>query len=243
MTPILKAVRLRTEGRLEETDIIIGKCELVAVIGANGSGKTSLLRTIADIDGEADLLEVAGEALTNVPPSRRPVLMTFLPASRDMVWPISVADVVGLGLASPDARRVEQLIELLELQHFRDRPINSLSTGERTRVLLARALAPAPKLLLLDEPLSNLDPYWSLRIIEILRSVVASTACSALVALHDLHLLDRFDRVLLIEKGRIVMDDSPPRILGSTELKNSFGVEQRDGRWEIRPTADPRSSP
>ena len=118
--------------------------------------------------------------------------------------------MIALGLPRPDPQRIDALIDLLELGPLANRPVDRLSTGERARVLFARALAPEPRLLLLDEPLSNLDPYWVLRLNEILRDVVASGA-SALVALHDIDRVEAFDRVLLVAGGEIRADLPPER--------------------------------
>jgi iron complex transport system ATP-binding protein len=168
--------------------------------------------------------------------------VTFLPASRDIAWPISARDVIRLGLPVPDEERVEELIALLELERLAHRPIDRLSTGERTRVLLARALAPRPLVLLLDEPLSNLDPYWVLRILEILRSSVAGGA-SALVALHDIDRVMAFDRALLVANGEIRSDLPPAAMLESETLADAFGIERSAEGWRVRRPADRRSSP
>ncbi len=95
-----------------------------------------------------------------------------------------------------------ELIEMLELRPLADRPVNQLSTGERSRVLLARALAARPRLLLLDEPLSNLDPYWVLKTLEILKTEASANGSVVLASLHDLNQMAAFDRVLLLDRGR-----------------------------------------
>ncbi|MEO6359380.1 MAG: ABC transporter ATP-binding protein [Sphingomicrobium sp.] len=241
MTPLLDARDVALPGRLEPTSIQIGAGELVALVGPNGGGKTSLLRALADVEGDGGLVAIAGESLADAPPARRSKLLAFLPASREIVWPISARDVIALGAQAIGAARIDSLIALLELEGLADRPISSLSTGERARVLLARALAPEPRLLLLDEPLSNLDPYWALRIVEILRSYVEDDQRSAIVALHDLDQAEAFDRVLLVDKGRILADGPPADIIGGEMLSKTFGVQRHEGRWRIRPSADPRS--
>ena len=240
MTPALQAAAVWLEGRLAPTDLEIAEGQLFAVIGPNGSGKTSLLRGLADVERTSGEVRIAGEDLAAAPPGRRPQLATDLPASRDLAWPISARDVIALGLPRPDARRVDQLIELLELKQLASRPVDRLSTGERARVLFARALAPEPKVLLLDEPLSNLDPYWVLRLLEILREEV-SRGTSALVALHDIDCVTAFDRALLIESGKVRADLSPDEMLRSSDLAEAFRIQPGPTGWLIRRSADPQS--
>jgi iron complex transport system ATP-binding protein len=221
--------------------------EMIAVIGPNGAGKTSLLRALAGIELQSGHVAVFGEDVAAAPPARRIRLLSFLPATRALVWPISVRDVIALGLPSADPDRVEELVELLELQAFADRPVNQLSTGERSRVVLARALAARPRLLLLDEPLANLDPYWVLRVLEILGDAIAQEQCAVLASLHDLAQAAAFSRVLLIDSGRLVADAAPKDMMESEELARAFRIEREGTGWRVRTgvslAADPRSSP
>jgi iron complex transport system ATP-binding protein len=211
----------------------VGQGQLVAVIGPNGSGKTSLLRALADVERTDGRVRIDGEDLTAAGPGRRPYLATYLPASRDLIWPIATRDVISLGLPRPDPERVGELIELLELTSLKNRGVDHLSTGERARVLFARAIAPRPRVLLLDEPLSNLDPYWVLRLLEILRDLVSDDA-SALVALHDIDRVTAFDRALLIADGEIRADLGPAEMLQSPALEEAFRICRSTSDWKIR---------
>jgi iron complex transport system ATP-binding protein len=240
MTALLEATGIALLGRLEPTNLSVPAGELVAVIGPNGGGKTSLLRALGSIEATSGSMTIDGEVLADVPSARRPRLVGFLPTTRDLAWPISARDVIALGLLVPDAERVEELIRVLELESLADRPIDRLSTGERTRVLFGRALAPRPRLLLLDEPLSNLDPYWVVRMIEILRQTVTG-GTAALVALHDIDRVSGFDRALLIADGAIRADLPPVAMLASDALAEAFRIERSDEGWRIR-RADRRSS-
>ena len=227
--------------RLDPTNLSLTGGQLVALVGPNGGGKTSLLRALAGVEEAAGVVRMNGEEVAKLGEARRRRLLAFLPASRDLGWPIAARDVIALGLGASDEARIAELIELLELGALADRPINRLSTGERTRVLLARALAARPRLLLLDEPFANLEPYWVLRLSAILRDL-AKRGTLVMVALHDLHQLDRFDRALLIANGAIQMDEAPADLIASERFEEIFRISAAPGGWMIRP-ADRRSSP
>ena len=234
MTSLLEAQEIAISDRLQATDLRCSGGEMIAVIGPNGAGKTSLLRALAGIELDRGQVTISGEDVPAAPPARRMRLLSFLPATRALVWPISARDVIALGLPIPETRRVDEMIELLELGPLADRPVNSLSTGERSRVLFARALAARPRLLLLDEPLSNLDPYWVLTTLGILRDSVSRTDCAVLASLHNLEQVGAFDRVLLVDGGRIVADRRPEETLASNDLADAFRVERQGSGWKVR---------
>lgn len=234
MTPLLEARGVALPRRIEPTDLLCSDGETIAVIGPNGAGKTSLLRALAGIELRHGSVSIGGEDVTKAAPARRMRLLSFLPATRALVWPISARDVISLGLPRPDPDRVEELIEILELESFAGRPVNSLSTGERSRVLFARALAARPRVLLLDEPLSNLDPYWVLRTLRIMQDAASIGSCAILASLHNLEQVSAFGRVLLVANGRIVADRKPQDMLASDELAEAFRVERSEGGWKIR---------
>ncbi len=236
----LVATILALPHRLCETDLNLDRGQLVALVGPNGGGKTSLLRALAGVEDFTGEVRIDGELVAGLGEARRRTLLAFLPASRELGWPIVARDVIALGLARRDEARIEALVALFELEALADRPINRLSTGERTRVLLARAMAAGPKLLLLDEPLANLEPYWVLRINEILRDL-ADGGTLVLVALHDLGQLDRFDRTLLIAARAVQLDEAPADLIASERFEYHLRIRAANGGWTIR-SADRRSS-
>jgi iron complex transport system ATP-binding protein len=222
------------EGRLEPAELYCGADEMIAVIGPNGAGKTSLLRAIAGIEISSGQVRISGEDVVRSPPARRMRLLSFLPATRSLIWPIAVRDLIALGLPSPDEPRIDELVDALELHELAQRPVNHLSTGERSRVLLARALAARPRLSLLDEPLSNLDPYWVLKTLDILRSETRANGSAVLTSVHDLNQVRAFDRVILLNQGRLVADGEPGDILASAALAEAFRIEKAGCAWRIR---------
>ena len=239
MTSVARALAIA--GRLSPTDLTVEAGQFVAVIGPNGGGKTSLLRAMARTEDAGGMVVVDGHDLDAAGESQRRRLLAFMPASRGAPWPIRVADFIALGLSAPDDERIAELITALELELLAERPINCLSTGERARAMLARALAGKAHLLLLDEPLSNLDPYWVLRTIDLLRSEIARNESSALVSVHDLALIERFDRVLLVSGGVVVGDGKPSDVLTSAAFAAAFRIQPDGAGWKIT-SADQRSS-
>jgi iron complex transport system ATP-binding protein len=232
MTALLAAGMVGLAGRLDACDFRMEAAQLVCLVGPNGSGKTSLLHAFARIGGAAGEVMIEGQRPEDLAPARRRRLLSYLPASRDVAWPLAAEDVVRLGA---DPRESADAMAALDLAPFARRRVDRLSTGERSRVLIARALAPRPRLLLFDEPVANLDPLWQLRLMEILRHAVARGQ-GAVVAMHDLDLAARYaDRLVLMEKGAMVADGEPAAVLGSERLESVFGIRKVQGEW--RPLA------
>jgi iron complex transport system ATP-binding protein len=234
MTALLLAEAVSLAGRLDPTDFRMEFPELVCLVGPNGSGKTSLLHGLARIGGAGGDVRIGGLRPEDLVPERRRRLLTYLPASRDIAWPLTALDLVRLGADNDEA---EEAMAALDLERFGRRRVDRLSTGERSRVLIARALAPKPRLLLLDEPVANLDPLWQLRLMEHLRTAV-DRGQGAIVAMHDLDLAARYaDRLVLMDGGAVVAEDEPKAMLGSARLSEVFGIERVAGEW--RPLSSP----
>ena len=232
MTPLLHAEALSLPGRLAPTDLRIEAPAFVCLVGPNGSGKTSLLHALARVGRPGGTVRIGGEDPEAHGPATRTRLLSYLPASRDIAWPLSADDVIALGL--PAGGIADSIVQALETDEFGQRRVDRLSTGERSRVLIARAVAPAPRLLLLDEPSANLDPKWQLRLMGLLRALVEKRRIAVVAAMHDLDLAARFaDRLLMMKDGAVAADGPPGALLESPHLREVFGIVRGSTGWEL----------
>ena len=187
--------------------------QVLALLGPSGCGKSSLLRAVAGLEpSTAGQVQWAGQDLRAVPAHRRGFGLVF---QDGQLFPHrDVAGNVGYGLRGADRatrdRRVAELLDLVGLPGYADRPVATLSGGERQRVALARSLAPSPRLLLLDEPLSALDRSLRERLADDLRRVLVATGTTALFVTHDQdEAFTVADRVAVMAAGRLRQVDTP----------------------------------
>ncbi len=231
MTSLTASAVARRPG-LADASLTLAGGEVVGLIGPNGSGKTTLIRALAGLTRGPGTILLDGQDLAALSFAERARGLAYLPAERSVGWPLDVRDLVALGLAKYDPAAVVRALDATDSVAFIDRRIDTLSTGERARVLLARALVARPKLLLLDEPVANLDLKHQLQMLEMTRSE-ASHGTGILIALHDLTLAARFcDRLILMDAGTIVSTGSPADVLSPDRLATVFGIRRGTDGWE-----------
>ena len=203
---------------LSDITLDVARGELVALLGSSGCGKTTLLRSIAGfVMPQAGRIRVAGRDITALPPEKRGTAMMFQSYA---LWPhMTVAGNIGYGLkmrgAGKDqiARRVDEMLTLLQMQGFGPRPVTQLSGGQRQRVALGRALAVDPSLLLLDEPMSNLDYKVRIELRHELRALQKRIGITAVYVTHDREeALTLADRIAVLDAGHVVQYGPPEKI-------------------------------
>ena len=194
---------------LDDVSLDVHSGELIALLGSSGCGKTTLLRAIAGlIDPTAGRILFDGRDVTAVPTRMRPIGMVF--QSYSLFPNMTVRQNIGFPLkvrgqsAAAINRRVEELLTLIGLTEWADRHPTQLSGGQQQRTALARALAPDPAVLLLDEPLSALDAVVRLHLRDEIRRIQQSIRTTALLVTHDQsEALAVADRVVVMRQGRI----------------------------------------
>ncbi len=199
-------------------DLDVSGATVMTLLGPSGSGKTTVLRLIAGFEQpDAGTVDIAGRRVADlrvhVAPERRRVGMVFQDYA---LFPhLSVAANIGFGIArGPERpRRMSEIVELVRLQGLEDRLPGELSGGEQQRVALARALAPAPAVILLDEPFSNLDADLRGRVRREVRQILADAGATAVFVTHDQEeALAMSDRVAVMRHGTVVQVATPTEL-------------------------------
>ncbi len=242
----LRGICVAFEGQdvLHGVDLAVAQGEIVCLLGASGSGKTTLLRVIAGLQmpDTGDVL-VDGRSILRTPVHRRGFGLMFQDFA---LFPhMNVEQNVRFGLRMArvpyglQQARVREVVALVGLSGFESRDVASLSGGEKQRVALARSLAPAPRLLMLDEPLGALDAALRDHLVSELRAIIKQVGLTAIYVTHDQQ--EAFaiaDRIAVMHAGRIAQVDTPQalyraprttfvaRFLG---LTNILPVLSRDG--------------
>lgn len=200
----------KTVTAVDGVDLAVAPGDIVALLGASGSGKSSLLRAIAGLEPlAAGVVSWDGEDLTRTPTHRRGFGMMFQDAQLFATMNVGKNVAYGLhGVERPErARRVDELLELVGLPGYGRRKVNELSGGQAQRVALARSLAPQPRLLLLDEPLSALDRALREHLVGVLSQVLRATHTTAVYVTHDQdEAFGLADRVAVLASGRVLAD-------------------------------------
>ncbi|ADZ71617.1 ABC-type iron(III) transport system, ATPase component [Polymorphum gilvum SL003B-26A1] len=203
---------------LKGIDLAIDKGEFVALLGSSGCGKTTLLRTIAGfVRPTCGMVAVAGRDVTHAAPDKRGMALVFQSYA---LWPhMTVERNIGYGLKlkglprTEVVRRVREMEDLLGLSGLSQRKPDNLSGGQRQRVALGRALAVNPEILLLDEPLSNLDARIRLSVRHEIRALQQRLGITAVHVTHDREeAMVMADRIVILDGGRIVQQGAPQEI-------------------------------
>lgn len=263
---MLSNVLVRRSGRtileIEHLDVPSGA--FIGLIGENGAGKTTLLRVCAGlIESRGATVKLDGHDLTRLWPWRKSTLrrhIGYVPQSTqyNAELPFTVREVVAMGRTSvrplmlPLSRRdhaiVDHWTDALGLSDRRRQTFRSLSGGEQQKVLIARAMAQEPRILMLDEPCANLDFAWRYQISDIVERLHRQTAVTVLLVSHDTSVLPpRCGRLILLQDGRVLADGRAEDVLTGDILRRAYGgrleAVEIAGRRHIIAVADECADP
>jgi len=221
---------------LDHLTIEVQPGEVIALLGPNGAGKSSLLELCAGLCSPfAGEIRLGDHSIHQIPPTQRAQRIGFLSQHTDIAWPLTVETFIGLGRiphqgklslehTAIDLKAIEQAMAETGVENLRGRLVTTLSGGELSRVLIARVLAGQPEWLLLDEPMTGLDPAHQFSLCHLLRKL-ASEGKGIIVTLHDLSLAAQVaDRVILLNHGQLIADGTAQHVLTASRINEVYGV-------------------
>jgi len=213
---------------INDLNFSVGDGELIGLLGANGSGKSTILKLASGILRPSEgLIKLWGKPLHLYKNKDRAKLLCYLPQLLDINLPFKVRELVSMGLYPydiPPEIRIDDALEMVGLLEKSESYITNLSGGERRRAFIAMTLIQGAGLLLLDEPLANLDIKYQLEIQRLLRELRVKKNISIIMALHDINFALQFDKVMLLKEGRILGIGKPEAILTNDLLKEALDV-------------------
>jgi iron complex transport system ATP-binding protein len=214
---------------IEDISLSVDNSEFIGLLGANGSGKSTLLKLASGIHRPSrGTVNLWGKEIHDYRNRDRAKLLSYLPQFLDMSIPFTVREFVGMGMYPYDTLpelTVDDAIEMVGLSGYAESLTTNLSGGERRRVYIAMTLLQGAGLVLLDEPLANLDIKYQIELLKLLKDLREKRDITLIMALHDINIAFQFDRIVIIKEGRILGSGSPGEVLTTEFLKEAFDVE------------------
>ena len=222
---------------LKSISLSIRQGEFVSLIGSNGAGKSTLLKCVSGLlSTEGGQILLCGRNSRKLKPKERARLAAVVPQSYAVEYAFTAEDVVAMGRypyqsfgkreTREDQEILLQAMEDTNTLEFRNRLYNELSGGEKQRVVLARALAQQPKILLLDEPTSALDIHHQTEVMELISRLNREQGLTVLAVLHDVNMASRYcSRMLLLKDGQLAADGEPAQIITRKNMEELYQMK------------------
>jgi len=224
---------------VSDVSLAVGSGEMLAVAGPNGSGKSTLLGLLSGVSTpSAGQVLLEGRDVRTIDRREMARSIAVVPQDAAMTFPFTVAETVLMGraphrgrfgLETPrDVAVAERAMERTGVSEFAGRPVTELSGGERQRVVIARALAQEPRILLLDEPTTHLDLRHATAVLDLLAELNVTDGVAIVAVLHDLtSAAMHFGRIAFLRAGQLVAEGSPEEIVQESMIRRVFDVDVR----------------
>lgn len=232
----IKGIDFRYDERevLEDISISVKPGSFVSIIGPNGSGKTTLLKCLSGVfTPERGSIKLKGKEIHKYSKRELARFLAYVPQSSSVDFGFSVMDIVLMGRApymgpfqseSPeDIRIADEAMNMTNILKLKDKKITEISGGERQRVIIACALAQTPEIILLDEPVSNLDIQHQIEVMGILKRLCIEKAMTVVIVLHDLNLAAEYsDTIMLLKDGKVLCSGVPYEVITEKNIESAY---------------------
>jgi len=219
----------KRETFIKNISFSVGQGEFIGLLGANGSGKSTILKLGSGIlDPSQGSVRLWSKSLQTYHNRDRAKLISYLPQTLDIAVPFTVQELVSMGLYPydiPPVMSVESALEMVGLQDKASAYLSDLSGGEKRRTFIAMTLVQGAGLLMLDEPLANLDIKYQMELVRLLKKLRDTKNISIIMALHDINIALQFSKVMLIKDGALLGIGKPEDILTDALLQDAFDVQ------------------
>jgi iron complex transport system ATP-binding protein len=213
---------------IDDLAFAIGGGEFIGLLGANGSGKSTILKLAAGmVRPDRGIVRLWDKPLAAYRNKDRAKLLCYFPQHLDVNVPFTVREIVGMGMYPydiPPAMTVDEAMDTVGLLDKADVYVTNLSGGERRRVFIAMTLIQGAGILLLDEPLANLDIRYQIEFLRLLRRLQEQKGISVIMALHDINVALQFEKVMVIKNGAVLGIGAPEAVLTGPMIRDAFDV-------------------
>lgn len=224
------------ENILKDIDFKFKNGEITGIIGPNGSGKTTLVKNLTKIlQPNSGEIYLYGKDLKTIKFKELAINAGVVFQERDTEFSFTVFEIVLMGRYpykkkfefenANDFKIVTEALKKTNTYKYKDRLLSELSGGEKQRVLIARALAQEPNVLIFDEPISHLDLHYQMEILNLIKQLAHTKNISIIIILHDLNHAYKFcDRLMLIDKGSVFKEGTPKEVITKDNIKKVYDV-------------------
>lgn len=222
---------------LKDVTMAIREGDFAGLIGSNGTGKSTLIKCVSGLlPLKRGKIMICGRENTSLKSRERAQMVAVVPQSYHVEYDFTVEDIVMMGRnpylsfrkkeSQTDRDIVEEAMQMTNTAVFRDRFYNELSGGERQRVILARAIAQKPRIILLDEPTSALDVHHQIEVMELITRLNRKEHMTVLAVLHDINMASRFcQRMIMLQEGVVTADGTPREVINRQNMESLYKMK------------------